>query len=302
MPSGTSNRRSELVRLSRTTRRIYFALAHPGFEAFLKSQDAKQEWVDRLTFYQHRSFEVLHAGIGSSEGLAQLGKDVWKAHPILATKAYVAGPSKEDAKAVVRSILARIKGPVDAAVRAAVRLYVAVSTDLAVEAGSKSLEMMGLRGQFQSSPALRQSFVARASKILDDAYGTHVDELSRIVARAASPALRLSEVEVAAAIERNWEVLTEKQARTIARTETTRLWGYTQREIMKRNGIEAVQWFAGGPDPCPLCTENEIVGPIALDDHFPSFDDAPPAHPNCQCDVIPIVVGWQSPEMPVLSV
>lgn len=36
-------------------------------------------------------------------------------------------------------------------------------------------------------------------------------------------------------------------------------------------------------DPCPVCVENGDAGALDLDDEFPSGDDAPLAHPNCEC-------------------
>ena len=35
--------------------------------------------------------------------------------------------------------------------------------------------------------------------------------------------------------------------------------------------------------------ENAAAGPIDLDDEFPSGDDAPTAHPNCECALMPVV-------------
>lgn len=37
------------------------------------------------------------------------------------------------------------------------------------------------------------------------------------------------------------------------------------------------------------CDDNADAGVIALDDAFPSGDDAPPYHPRCECDIIPVV-------------
>lgn len=40
---------------------------------------------------------------------------------------------------------------------------------------------------------------------------------------------------------------------------------------------------------CDECQENVDAGEIDLDEDFPSGDDAPPAHPGCNCVVVPIV-------------
>lgn len=44
------------------------------------------------------------------------------------------------------------------------------------------------------------------------------------------------------------------------------------------------EWFADA-EACPICIENQDAGPIDLDDTFPSGDDEPTAHPNCECVV-----------------
>jgi len=41
-------------------------------------------------------------------------------------------------------------------------------------------------------------------------------------------------------------------------------------------------WIGG---TCPVCQENSDAGWIPVDEQFPSGDDEPPAHPNCDCDI-----------------
>lgn len=48
------------------------------------------------------------------------------------------------------------------------------------------------------------------------------------------------------------------------------------------------EWILG-PNPCEICEGNADDGDIAIDDDFSSGDDAPPAHPNCECAVSPVV-------------
>jgi hypothetical protein len=48
------------------------------------------------------------------------------------------------------------------------------------------------------------------------------------------------------------------------------------------------EWLLGG-DPCPICQDNADAGPIPLDDQFPSGDDAPTAHPKCECALSPVL-------------
>lgn len=52
--------------------------------------------------------------------------------------------------------------------------------------------------------------------------------------------------------------------------------------------VEGKRWIlqAGA---CPICEDNEAAGEIGIDEDFPSGDDAAPAHPNCECDVVPVL-------------
>lgn len=79
----------------------------------------------------------------------------------------------------------------------------------------------------------------------------------------------------------------EKRATVIARTETARadvegnLTGY--REL----GVTKKQWLTA-PDCCDEC--HEIDGMIVgIDEEFPGGVGGPPLHPNCRCDVLPVI-------------
>jgi High potential iron-sulfur protein len=50
-------------------------------------------------------------------------------------------------------------------------------------------------------------------------------------------------------------------------------------------GNKVLKYIILGPDPCEVCLDNESVGPIELDDEWPSGDDAAPFHVNCLCAI-----------------
>ena len=54
-------------------------------------------------------------------------------------------------------------------------------------------------------------------------------------------------------------------------------------------GVRVLKEWILGPEPCPICQDNADDGPIELDDVFSSGDDAPSAHPNCECALSPVV-------------
>lgn len=83
----------------------------------------------------------------------------------------------------------------------------------------------------------------------------------------------------------------DSRAMAISRTETIRASNQGALASYQASGIvEAKQWTTAEDDLVSEdCEENGDAGPIALDDEFPSGDDAPPAHPNCRCVIVPVV-------------
>jgi SPP1 gp7 family putative phage head morphogenesis protein len=82
-----------------------------------------------------------------------------------------------------------------------------------------------------------------------------------------------------------------QRARVIARTETAFADMQGNLEGWKGSGVvkQKVWLISNEENVCDDCQQNADAGPIGLDDTFPSGDDMPPAHPNCDCDVAPLV-------------
>ena len=82
------------------------------------------------------------------------------------------------------------------------------------------------------------------------------------------------------------------RAELIAGTEIARansvgaLEGY---KAVRESGVAVKKEWLLGENPCEICQANAEEGPIDLDDEFSSGDPAPPAHPNCECAVSPVV-------------
>lgn len=85
--------------------------------------------------------------------------------------------------------------------------------------------------------------------------------------------------------------LTEYQAVRIARTETLRAYCEGQRQAWIQEGVQSKGWINSG-GPCPICDQITTKYPndIPIDEFF-TVDagswQAPPAHPNCRCDLVP---------------
>jgi hypothetical protein len=79
----------------------------------------------------------------------------------------------------------------------------------------------------------------------------------------------------------------DDRALMIARTETANADVAGTLIGFRESGVVAGKSWDPDAEACPICLENADAGVIALDDEFPSGDDGPPAHPNCECSVLP---------------
>jgi SPP1 gp7 family putative phage head morphogenesis protein len=74
------------------------------------------------------------------------------------------------------------------------------------------------------------------------------------------------------------------RARMIAQTESIRSFSQGRLDVFEKIGVKKVVWVARGGNPCPICSD--LDGEVTeLGTPFSTGDDAPPAHPNCECGV-----------------
>lgn len=121
---------------------------------------------------------------------------------------------------------------------------------------------------------------------------TQVDETTRqAVADLTAQALRegWSNDDLADALD-SAEVFGPDRAERIARTETAFADVAGNLEGYRASGVVAAKrWIVADAGECDLCAEldGEEVG---LDEDFPGDGgDGPPLHPNCRCDVLPVL-------------
>lgn len=80
------------------------------------------------------------------------------------------------------------------------------------------------------------------------------------------------------------------RATMIARTEMVAASNQGLIEAFTQAELEEYRWLTAEDERVDeICGENEEVGAIGLGEAFPSGDDAPPAHPNCRCVLIPVI-------------
>lgn len=89
--------------------------------------------------------------------------------------------------------------------------------------------------------------------------------------------------EVSTMISTEFEDISATRAFTIARTETCQAMSSGQMAGMRESGVRTKQWVVAGANVCPICDGNALEDLIDIGHVFSSGDDAPPAHPNCEC-------------------
>ncbi len=111
--------------------------------------------------------------------------------------------------------------------------------------------------------------------------------IQRLITEASENGM--SEADVADMLETDF-AFSANRAMMIARTELRRADAHGNLSAYKDGGSEGKQWLTS-PDACPECIANAEQGAIPISDPFASGDEAPPAHPNCRCDIIPANLG-----------
>lgn len=83
----------------------------------------------------------------------------------------------------------------------------------------------------------------------------------------------------------------KQRADTIARTELKTADSEGAIAGWRASGLKMKkEWIRSANDAeCDICESNEMQGAIDLDDTFDSGDDTSPAHPNCECAVLPVL-------------
>lgn len=200
----------------------------------------------------------------------------------------------------------------DPLVQGSLVTYLGVARAAGEEAGQFSLDALGINRTFAWANPRNMAqalYAVRGSKVVQLAHGTHVSELSKIVARATDPSRPLAIGDVTREIREKWDGLERWQAERIARTETAAVWETTNYNVMRANGVESFDsLIASGPsigvdveDACDICQEIAAGAPYGPDD----LADLPPFHPNCRCtlvpheDVLPPREPWAGEEMSI---
>lgn len=191
-----------------------------------------------------------------------------------------------------------------------------VLTEIVKDGGHAALAQVGIKTVAEEGAAgpINLFADAYARERAAELVGMRRDELGRLVPNpdaewaideTTRDFLRGS---VADAIEGGWSndklaaeiadsyAFSKERAMTIARTETQLAANAGALAGYKASGAVAMkQWVTAQDDLVEEeCLANEAAGPngdgvLPLDADYPSGDDAPPAHPNCRCTIVPVV-------------
>lgn len=140
---------------------------------------------------------------------------------------------------------------------------------------ARSAEMVGMKlvdGEMVANPNARWVITESTRDLLRSDIVAAMNE-------GASPA------DLADIIEGNY-AMSASRASMIARTEMANADVAGSMIQFRTAGATGKEWLLA-ENPCAICEANEAQGMIPIDSEFSSGDDAPPAHPNCECDVVP---------------
>lgn len=156
-----------------------------------------------------------------------------------------------------------------------------VYEDSADYAATRSAELIGMKyvnGKLVDNPDAEWSITSATR-----------DQLRGIIADAFAGKTPAGDVEASIA---DAGAFSPERAALIARTEISRAnnYGALSGYITARDqaGVAVKKSWLPDDEACPICVDNVDDGIIDLDDEFSSGDLAPPAHPNCECTILPV--------------
>lgn len=165
--------------------------------------------------------------------------------------------------------------------------------DLAADSVDRALEQMGMADGTGIFDVVSERAVTaareRAAELVTDITDSTRTMLRDLIVNGLSDNIGLEEIAASIVSSTGFS---QERADLIARTEVADANSQAALEGYRgaaEAGVQVQKEWLLGPNPCEVCQENAEAGPIDLDDDFPSGDDAPPAHPNCECALMPVV-------------
>ena len=138
-------------------------------------------------------------------------------------------------------------------------------------------------------PQSTESFIAEYltdggfSRLTGDLDKTTVDNLAKAVADAYESGADFDGV--VQAVKDSFADAMSNRARMIAQTELNDAWNQSVFHFGGEAGATMKSWIIE-PGACIICIGNSLQGSIPMEEDFDSGDDAPTAHPFCNCSLM----------------
>jgi len=172
---------------------------------------------------------------------------------------------------------------------------------IAMDGGAAALEQLGVDSE-------QAGYIAMVNQINRDAVEWAEDRAAELVTRIADTTRERLRSDVVSAIEQGLSTdeladlladsygFSDARAEMIARTEIAFADVAGNVIAYKASGVvSALEWIVSSEGGCPICEANTDAV-VPLGGVFPSGDSQPPAHPNCICDVLPVVSEEEAEE------
>ena len=153
------------------------------------------------------------------------------------------------------------------------------------DSGQLSSELVDPTFNFDPETAEAQEFIKTRSRFFAEKVNdTTYDELVTTIEEGITNNETITQIEDR--IKQVYTKADELRVELIARTEVSAISNFGNLEGMKQAGATQKMWVVVDPlDADCVDTDGEVVG---ITEQFSNGLDAPPVHPNCQCNTIPI--------------
>ncbi|KKM06727.1 hypothetical protein LCGC14_1741100 [marine sediment metagenome] len=152
------------------------------------------------------------------------------------------------------------------------------------DSGQQGSELVDPVFTFDPESVEAQNFIGERSRFFGEKItDTTYDELVRTIEEGITNNETITEIETR--IRKVYQKTGDFRTELIARTEVSAISNFGNLEGMKQAGATQKMWVVVTPEDDPCLIEGEVV---PIDEAFSNGLDAPPVHPNCQCNTIPI--------------
>ncbi len=208
---------------------------------------------------------------------------------VIAEKLAKGEPSLDELTLILQQAVAGGFDSLDATAQATLKAIFEDGSEGALDrlSGFVSEEAMGVSTDLVHGRAVEWAKV-RAGELITEIEQTTMDRIKADVTAALAEGAYTEDL--AGKLMESYG-FSDARAEMIARTELAAADSAGNMATYRDSGVVPKKaWLtADGDRGCVVCSGNEAQGEIGIDDEFSSGDDAPPAHPNCLCVVVPIV-------------